>query len=210
MGNYLKWELPMKCPKCGYNSFECNDICAKCSHDLTAHKMTFGLKPVVFQKETRIIMAAALAAETAAAATPEQPVEQPADLFSFDLPEEETAASSPPEATREDFFSFTEKPETPAPVILDAFTFDDDQAMDTNNSPDLFDNTPESPEQESMTQSADPEVTFSTPEQTATPGEYDLTNFSWDDTPEETVSGVKKPVDDFDSLFGDIEDSIKK
>jgi len=200
----------MKCPKCGYNSFECNDICTKCSHDLTAHKKTFGLKPIVYQKETRIIMAAALAAETASAAVPEPPVEQPADLFSFDLPEDETAASTQSESVKEDYFSFTEKTETPAPEILDAFTFDDDQAMDTNKSPDLFESIPGAPQQGSSTLSADPEDTSVTPEQTATPGEYDLTNFSWDDTPEDTVSGVKKPVDDFDSLFGDIEITLKK
>ena len=34
----------MKCPKCGYNSFEFHDVCKKCAHDLTSYKDIHGLK----------------------------------------------------------------------------------------------------------------------------------------------------------------------
>lgn len=37
----------MKCPKCGFNSFEYLDSCKKCGNDLAAFKMSLGLQPVV-------------------------------------------------------------------------------------------------------------------------------------------------------------------
>ena len=42
----LHW---MKCPKCGYNSFEFHDSCKKCNHDLTSFKETQGIRPVFLQ-----------------------------------------------------------------------------------------------------------------------------------------------------------------
>ena len=39
----------MKCPKCGFNSFEYLDSCKKCGNDLSAFKMSLGLQPVVMQ-----------------------------------------------------------------------------------------------------------------------------------------------------------------
>jgi len=37
----------MKCPKCGYNSFDHLDQCKKCTTDLTEHKARFGIKSVL-------------------------------------------------------------------------------------------------------------------------------------------------------------------
>ena len=37
----------MKCPKCGYNSFEYLDACKKCNSDLAAYKQTHGIQPIV-------------------------------------------------------------------------------------------------------------------------------------------------------------------
>jgi hypothetical protein len=34
----------MKCPKCGYHSFEHLDNCKKCSHDLSEHKSKYNLR----------------------------------------------------------------------------------------------------------------------------------------------------------------------
>ena len=55
----------MKCPKCGFNSFEYYDNCKKCFSDLTGYKVTYGLKEIVFTQEARYSMAVALKAETA-------------------------------------------------------------------------------------------------------------------------------------------------
>lgn len=38
----------MKCPKCGYNSFEFLDACKKCSAEFVSFKKSMGIKPVVF------------------------------------------------------------------------------------------------------------------------------------------------------------------
>jgi len=58
----------MKCPKCGYNSFDHLDRCKKCAIDLTQHKARFGIKSVLlaeaFQDD--------LSAENFAAAVDEQ------------------------------------------------------------------------------------------------------------------------------------------
>lgn len=37
----------MKCPKCGYNSFDHLDNCKKCHIDLTEHKARFGIRSVL-------------------------------------------------------------------------------------------------------------------------------------------------------------------
>ena len=34
----------MKCPKCGYHSFDHLDSCKKCSTDLTEHKSKFNVR----------------------------------------------------------------------------------------------------------------------------------------------------------------------
>ena len=53
----------MKCPKCGYHSFEALDNCKKCSHDLKDHKAKFHLRGLT-------LPGTALTAETAETATP--------------------------------------------------------------------------------------------------------------------------------------------
>ncbi|HEY6839535.1 MAG TPA: hypothetical protein VI389_12395 [Geobacteraceae bacterium] len=41
----------MKCPKCGYNSFEYLDSCRKCGTDLAAHKKSFRIRPLILPHE---------------------------------------------------------------------------------------------------------------------------------------------------------------
>ena len=59
-------------------------------------------------------------------------------------------------------------------------------------------------------------VHFDTPftavELTDAPGEYDLSSFSWDDTPAAPAGGEarKKADDDFGSLFGETDDAAVK
>ena len=201
----------MKCPKCGYNSFESYDVCIKCSHDLTAHKTTYGLKPIVLQMETRAAMAAELAAKSGPSTASEPIPEQSADLFSFDLPDEEPATPAGIESVKEDFFNFDENTVTPPSELLSAFSFDDDQSADKKKSgEDAFSNLLE-PTQNGDTVSDDASRTTTTPlTSESSPDEYELNNFSWDDTPETTSDDNKKPVDAFKSLFGEIEDIVKK
>src|SRR5512133_4004050 len=99
----------MKCPKCGYNSFEFHDSCKKCNNDLTGYKETYGINPIVLPAEARTSMAAALMAETALnEPAPVASVEE-GDMFSFDLPAEEAAPSIP-----DDPFNFDDEPAAPS------------------------------------------------------------------------------------------------
>jgi hypothetical protein len=56
----------MKCPKCGYHSFESLDNCKKCSHDLKDHKAKFHLRGLTLPGTALT----AETAETAETATP--------------------------------------------------------------------------------------------------------------------------------------------
>ena len=52
----------MKCPKCGYNSFEYNDTCPKCLNNLTGYKATYGLKAMALPLTARTELARSMAA----------------------------------------------------------------------------------------------------------------------------------------------------
>lgn len=43
----------MKCPKCGYNSFEFLDACKKCRADLTAFKQSLGIRTLLHPAEEK-------------------------------------------------------------------------------------------------------------------------------------------------------------
>jgi hypothetical protein len=202
----------MKCPKCGYTSFESNDTCKKCSHDLTAHRATYGLKPIVFQTEMRAAMAAAMATETVSAVAPQQPAEQPADMFSFDIPDEK---SPPPaeETPRIDPFSFDDTPASPTTPAPSPFAFDELQSPAAPPpQEDAFADLLEPTQLGGPAPSAAPATAPSPPLAGDAPGEYDLSSFSWDDTLVEPSSGTvpKKADDDFTSLFGEIDDAAAK
>ncbi|GAB4178390.1 MAG: hypothetical protein Tsb0017_16510 [Geothermobacteraceae bacterium] len=68
----------MKCPKCGYTSFDFLDNCKKCGQDLGGHKSKFGLRSVIFPQ-----VAAAAAAEEATA--PVETAAEEATDFGFDF-----------------------------------------------------------------------------------------------------------------------------
>lgn len=168
----------MKCPKCGYNSFESHDTCVKCSNDLTGFKATYGVKSIVLPPELRAGMAEELLAKTALNAPVADAGEAPADMFSFDLPE---VAAAP--AVDDDPFNFDDDP-APAPSMAPAsggFSFGDSASTAQDKAEeDAFADLLESNTQK------------------------ESSDFSWDDTPEPAPAAAAKPAgDDFDSLFGD-------
>lgn len=97
----------MKCPKCGYNSFDYLDSCKKCGKDLVEFKQRFGIKSVLFPGATaataanlaedegllaveasELAAATALgAAEVSTAARVSEPADgsSPSDDFGFDF-----------------------------------------------------------------------------------------------------------------------------
>jgi hypothetical protein len=191
----------MKCPKCGYNSFEFYDSCKKCASDLTGYKETYGLKSIVLPLEARTSMAEALMAESALSdQSPDASVEQ-VDMFSFDLPEDEAARSR-----ADDPFNFDDEPVVPAQTG-GAFSFDESkQSAQAKADEDAFADLLESTSQKDEASS----TAAATVDADGT-GAANLTSFSWDDTPSDaTGHGAKPADDDFNTLFGELDDQAKK
>jgi len=189
----------MKCPKCGYNSFEFHDVCKKCAHDLTSYKDIHGLKPIVLPHETRAIMAEKLMAgrgEEVHASAADVPV----DMFSFDIPDAEPIAE-PSSFLKDDPFSFDDEPLAPAPAGGD-FSFDKDQmSAQAKSEEDAFADL-----LESTSHSKDAGVAPAND-----PVGTELSDFNWDDTPDPATGETTKPAkDDFNSLFGETGESAKK
>jgi hypothetical protein len=59
----------MKCPKCGYNSFEFLELCKKCGADFASFKKSMGIKPLVFVSGATAMNAQQQFAEDAAVMT---------------------------------------------------------------------------------------------------------------------------------------------
>jgi len=193
----------MKCPKCGYNSFEFYDACKRCAHDLTDFKVSHGLKPIVLPQETRTALAAAMmAVPEPAEVSPLQTVESTSDMFSFDLPEEKEATVSKT-IDKDDFFKLSDPPTAVPSTGYGKFTFDDEPGTNVD---DAFADLLESSRPADSTLSTSPN-TASIGDTTA---EYELSSFSWDEPGETPTAGEKKPDDDFESIFGDIDSNAKK
>ncbi len=193
----------MKCPKCGYNSFEIHNTCKKCANDLTNYKEIHGLKSIVLPLETRTIMAEKLMAEKGqnvqAAA-----VAAPVDMFSFDIPEGE-AIPDAGSFIKDDPFDFGDDTAS-TPPVEDSFSFSKDQiSAQAKAEEDAFADLIESTSQNSAAPAAPK------PAAAANQDESELGNFSWDDTPAIAPGEANPPPeDDFNTLFGDTDDTAKK
>lgn len=165
----------MKCPKCGYNSFEFLDTCKKCNADLSTIRQTLGFRtsgapraaqPAAPSPEPAAVMAPAGQAEPPVTEIVEEPVAesakgQPSGDFDFHF-EEPKAGQKEPES-----FSFDEL-HTPAEL------------------PPTREETPQKPEEFSFE-----EFTFTTagaetsPQPGAEPvagGKNSLEGFEWEGT----------------------------
>lgn len=79
----------MKCPKCGFNSFDHLSACKKCSADLTDCRERLGIRSVVvppFPQQT---------APAPAIATATGSAEEPDELFSWDIANDAATAPEP-------------------------------------------------------------------------------------------------------------------
>jgi hypothetical protein len=82
----------MKCPKCGFNSFEFLDNCKKCGNNLASFKKSLGINPIVYaqggpQTSAYQKPAAAVTREEAPIATASLPINEDADnSFTWDIP----------------------------------------------------------------------------------------------------------------------------
>jgi hypothetical protein len=172
----------MKCPKCGYNSFESNDMCPRCLNDLTGYKATHGLKAMALPQTARTEMARSMASEAHVEDHPAEDTDMTSDMFSFDFEENEQGADQGADGPIHDPFNFEDVPA--------------DQSAQTKAKEDAFAALLEATPQKSIAAPAGKPA--------AANNEFDLENFSWDDTPDPAGDGKpgKPREDDFGSLFG--------
>ena len=78
----------MKCPKCGFNSFEYYGSCKKCSCDLTGYKLTYSISSMVLPLEAKEKLAAEFRSSEGETDHVSDAAEIHDDIFSFDLPDE--------------------------------------------------------------------------------------------------------------------------
>lgn len=191
----------MKCPKCGFNSFEYYDSCKRCSADLSGFKRTYSIASVVLPLEAKEKLVAEFKSAESPAEEVSANVETHDDIFSFNLPNDSPSTSS---QHNDDPFNFDE----PAMDIkqTNGVKFED------NAFADLLESTPrnnESPFAAAQVTAAPAEVKG--PASSPAPGEFDLESFSWDEAPAPaTPDGSGAVKDDFDSLSGDAKKNSSK
>ncbi|AJE04585.1 hypothetical protein [Geobacter pickeringii] len=116
----------MKCPKCGYNSFEFLDTCKKCNHDLAGFKLNHGIRAIVAPlSEAGGAVAAGAAVAVAAAAMAHPPLDATSadESLTGELPPSPPATPKPGDDIFPDLdLGFAESPK-PAPAE-EPFSFD--------------------------------------------------------------------------------------
>ena len=194
----------MKCPKCGYNSFEIHDTCKKCANDLTSYKDIHGLKSIVLPLETRTVMAERLMAEKG---RDEQTavVDAPVDMFSFDISEDKTTADTGT-FIKNDPFNFDDEPASPS-LGGDEFSFGKEQmSAQAKAEEDAFADLLEATSMDKGGPSPTPQ-----PAEANKQVGMELNDFTWDDSPDTASGEAAKPAeDDFNSLFGATDETSKK
>lgn len=191
----------MKCPKCGFNSFEYYDSCKKCSSDLIAFKQIHSVISLVLPLEAKEKMAAEFRLAESETAQIRDAVESHDDIFSFDLPGESTSQLT----SSDDPFNFDE-PATGADTVGISKS-DNDVFADLLESTSQVDESPF----EATQASAPSPPTVKSADSSESTGEFDLENFSWDDTPPAPAAAKStETTDDFDSLFGDTKETGPK
>jgi hypothetical protein len=181
----------MKCPKCGFNSFEYYDSCKKCSVDLRGYKQTYSISSLVLPQEAKVNLAAEFLSNERSIDEIHAAPEVHDDIFSFDLPDDALLSPNQP---AEDPFDFAE----PAPAAYQAHN----GALADGVFSDLLESTPH-PDAPSFTAQVSAQAESVVPAPSGT-GEFDFDSFSWDDSPDPpTPSGDDDAADDFDSFFED-------
>lgn len=191
----------MKCPKCGFNSFEYYDSCNKCSSDLTGYKQTYSITSMVLPQEAKEKLAVGFRSAESEADQISDDTGTHDDMFSFDLPDDSPTASV---QGNDDPFNFDK---TPPEVNQSSRSKPEDDVFG-----DLLESTSQSEESPfAAAQTAPPPAAAKVAGSSSGPGEFDLESFSWDDTPAvpATTDGTEA-TDDFDSLFGDTKEKTQK
>lgn len=191
----------MKCPKCGFNSFEYYDSCKKCSNDLAGFKKTYFISSVVLPQEIKVRKADEYNQSVHADEQARETVESHDDIFSFDVGDSSHGTQTfETEATFAGVETFQDVSHSGA--IKQSGDFFADLLESTSHAEDTFSES---------TKISDSHAEAKVQSESTITGEFDLTSFSWDDeTSSATALGATNVSDDFDSLFGDTKDTPKK
>jgi len=188
----------MKCPKCGFNSFEYYDSCKKCSADLKGYKQTYSISSLVLPQEARAALAEEFRSNESLAEETRAAPEVHDDIFSFDLPDDSPVSYNQPVS---DPFDFGEP--AAAPHQANNVTIENDMFGD------LLESTPQAGAP-SFTSRVSTVIEPAVPSSSGTGG-LDFDSFSWDDTHEAAVtSGDGDTTDDFDSFFDEKKENSSK
>lgn len=189
----------MKCPKCGFNSFEYYDSCKKCSRDLIGYKQTYSITSMVLPLGAKETLAVEFRLAERATDQGSDTAETHDDIFSFDLPDD---SPSTPAHHNDDPFNFNE----PSP----------DVKLSNSSKPEndvfagLLESTSQTEESSfAAAQTANVPAAAKAADVSSGPGEFDLESFSWDDVPAAAAAPDRtEAADDFDSLFGDTKEKL--
>lgn len=209
----------MKCPKCGYNSFEYLDTCKKCNNSLIAFKESLGLRPVILPAGAIIAHVAAGTVDTSGV-SPAGHDNAGDDIFQWDM-SSPASPSSPGNSGIDDFeLNLGEESQTQTPQGSDPFSFDEDltaippaqpasvaaQTFDEfsfdlpeTQTADIFPHSAESSDQQVKQQSVDSifgEFSFDEPAGSLQSGTAEPGAFTRDEQP--TASGL--PYDPFEEI----------
>jgi len=189
----------MKCPKCGFNSFEYYDSCKKCSTDLRGYKQTYSISSLVLPLEAKANLAEEFRSNESSTDEMHTAPEVHDDIFSFDLPDDSPLAPTQP---AEDPFNFAE----PAPTAHQA----NNVALADDIFGDLLESTPQTDAPMFAVQVSD-EAESASPSSPGT-GEFDFDSFSWEDSLDAASpsSGEDDTADDFDSFYEDAKENHSK
>lgn len=193
----------MKCPKCGFNSFEYYDSCKKCSSDLISYKQTHSITPLILPLEVKERLASEFQTTESVTDQISETIETHDDIFSFDLPDDSAPVSG---FSNDDPFNFGEHSSV---ASQSKSTKSDDVFADLLESTSQLE---ESPFAQIQTESSPTGALEAKPENfSSSPGEFDLESFSWEDTPTASSTPDSNNVpDDFDSLFGEAKQNTSK
>lgn len=186
----------MKCPKCGFNSFEYYNACKKCSNDLTGYKQTYSITSLVLPLEAKEKLAAEYRSTENSTDEIHETPESHDDIFSFDLPDDSPSTSN---HSADDPFSFDEPAEVHQTASVKS---EEDVFADLLESTSQTEDSPFSGQAAVTAESAAPSPSG--------PGEFDLESFSWDEPPAAPGTATTEAADDFDSLFGDTKENSSK
>ncbi|MBT0664848.1 hypothetical protein KI809_11100 [Geobacter pelophilus] len=115
----------MKCPKCGYNSFEHLDSCKKCGNSLTAFKESLGLRALILPAGATMATVAQVASDdyNVTATTHDSTGDE---TFQWDMPSPGPVATKEDASTGDFDLDFGEEAKPATPAAADPFSFEDD------------------------------------------------------------------------------------